>query len=502
MKKIIILGIVFLFVGICFQPAYANNNNIIETPANYQLKDTIDLSKELLSRGKIAYSWRQYIDGPCYFQLDDPGDVTQLADYSTQPWFYSGGTWTNDGRWLCCEHGSGSLCEINPVNGDLHHFGGGGNIINGLACNPVDNKLYGAGSFNLYEVNNITGDHTFIGEFGEGPEYMIGIAFDRYGILYGWDVGNDNLWTIDIETGQATLVGPLGIDLMYAQDGHFDIAEDILYLAASTVNPYFCGLYKCDEDTGDCTLVGQFENNYPHSALAIPYNLSNIPPYVPSNYSIDELSENVVNLSWDGGDPDPSDFVYYDVYFDDVYPPFNVTTVGPYPWNQTRIEHGPVELECYKTYYMMICAYDNHGAFVEGPICSFTTGDNHPPTYPIIDGPTHGKVGVEYTYTFISADPENHSIKYLVNWGDGTEDITDLLPNSTIVTLSHSWDTKGTYIIKAKAIDEHNAVSGWGNLTVTIPRDKAVTSNILLQRFLDRFPLLQRLMDIWRSFTY
>jgi hypothetical protein len=32
------------------------------------------------------------------------------------------------------------------------------------------------------------------------------------------------------------------------------------------------------------------------------------------------------------------------------------------------------------------------------------------------------------------------------------------------------------------------------------PRDKAVTSNILLHRFLDRYPLLQRLSFVWRSF--
>jgi hypothetical protein len=214
-------------------------------------------------------------------------------------------------------------------------------------------------------------------------------------------------------------------------------------------------------------------------------------PYPPDGATI-PLGEGVI-LCWNGSDPNLCDSLLFDLYFDDVNPPLVMRMSETY----VKCWEIPFELSKYKTYYWKVDTYDKSGEFTEGPVWSFIVGDNHPPSRPIIDGPTHGKVGLEYTYTFVSADPENHSIKYLVNWGDGTEDSTDLLPNSTIVTLSHSWDTKGTYIIKAKAIDEHNAVSGWGNLTVTIPRDKAVTNNILL-RLLEKFPLLQRLWNVWR----
>ena len=396
MKKIIILGIVFLFVGMVFQPAFANNNNIIDIQNKYQFKDNIDVSNELLPRGKIAYSWGEHKNSPYYFQLDDPGKLTQLADYSTRPWFYPGGTWTNDERWLVCEFGSGSLWEINPVTGSMISFGGGGNIINGLASNPVDNKLYGAGSFNLYEIDNVTGEHIFIGEFGEGPEYMIGIAFDRDGILYGWDVGNDSLWTIDIETGKASLVGPLGMDLMWPQDGHFEMAEDILYLAASTINPYFCGLYKCDEDTGDCTLVGQFENNDPQSGLAIPY----------------------------------------------IWP-------------------------------------------------------NHPPSKPSIDGPICGPPGKLLLYIFNTIDPDGDDVRFHIDWGDGTSEYTSFVHSGLDIAVSHLWSVRGTYIITVYAEDEYGWIGPTSTNTIPIDRNK-VTDNMLLLRILDRFPLLQRLLDVWR----
>ena len=222
--------------------------------------------------------------------------------------------------------------------------------------------------------------------------------------------------------------------------------------------------------------------------------MENNPPYAPSNYSIDEVSEYVVNLSWDGGDPDPGDTVYYDVYFDDVDPPFNVTTVGPYPWNQTRIEYGPVELECYKTYYMQIGAYDNHGAYVEGPVYSFTTGDNHPPEAPTIDGPANCKPEKPYDFMFNAEDPEGHDVRFHIDWGDGHEEITDYVGSGWDITASHAWSKSGYYTIFAKAEDEHGAKGNESTYTFLVGNSKAVTNNLFLQRLLDRFPILQKLI--------
>jgi len=224
---------------------------------------------------------------------------------------------------------------------------------------------------------------------------------------------------------------------------------------------------------------------------------NNSAPYTPSNYTpCGGVSENVVNLSWDGGDPDFEDSVYYDIYFGDYSPLPMIARVGPYPANHTRIEYGPVKLINYTMYYWMIGAWNKYGHYVEGPICFIWTGENNPPSKVIINGPTYGKVGVEYTYTFNATDEDGHPFRFHVNWGDGTEETTDLYPNATIVTLSHSWDTKGTYIIRAIAIDEHGAEGPTGDLTVTMPRDKA-TNNMLFWRLLERFPLLERFFNLF-----
>jgi hypothetical protein len=270
---LIILYILFIFVN------PSTGIKLKDDSSNINL-DEIDNLKELLS-GKIAYAWTFSLgphgEGPCYFNLNNPSDIIQLST-TLGPYFPSGGTWTNDGRWLVCEYYQGRLWEINPETGDWTEFGVAGVSLNGLAYNPVNNKLYGAASFNLYEIDVNTGEQTYIGDFGNGPDTMIGIAFDAEGILYGWDIGNDSLWTIDIETGEATLVGPLGIDLHYLQDGHFKMEDDILYLAACTSGPYNGALYMCNEDTGECTFAGQFEGNAQLTAFAIPYGNDTDPP--------------------------------------------------------------------------------------------------------------------------------------------------------------------------------------------------------------------------------
>jgi hypothetical protein len=123
---------------------------------------------------------------------------------------------------------------------------------------------------------------------------------------------------------------------------------------------------------------------------------------------------------------------------------------------------------------------------------------NNPPNNPTINGPASGKVGKSYTYTFNSLDPEGDDIAdYIVNWGDGPDEtLSGPFPSGSPQSKSHTWTSKGTFIIKAKAIDINGGESDWSEFSVTIPRDKS-KDNALFWRLVERFPLLQQLLDVW-----
>ena len=97
--------------------------------------------------------------------------------------------------------------------------------------------------------------------------------------------------------------------------------------------------------------------------------------------------------------------------------------------------------------------------------------DSVPPERPIIEGPTQGKIGMEYTYTVSSSDNDDDQLYYYIDWGD--DETTDWLgPYGSYehITLSHIWGKEDTFIVKAYVKDEHDVVSDYGSLEVIMPK--------------------------------
>jgi hypothetical protein len=123
---------------------------------------------------------------------------------------------------------------------------------------------------------------------------------------------------------------------------------------------------------------------------------------------------------------------------------------------------------------------------------------NQAPTPPIITGPTNGKVGTSYTYSFTSTDGDGDQVSYYVEWGDTTNTgWFGPFASGVTQTKSHTWTSQGTYTIKAKAKDVHGDEGAFNTYSVTIPRNKAFNRPILnwLQSHPNMFPLLQKLIQ-------
>ena len=127
----------------------------------------------------------------------------------------------------------------------------------------------------------------------------------------------------------------------------------------------------------------------------------------------------------------------------------------------------------------------------------FGSGSGYlPPDAPIIDGPKYGILGVEYQYSFLLSDHDDDAMYLRVNWGrEETDSWQGPYNPGTTIKLNHTWvmHEGGTFTIRAQAKDIYDTEGPWGELQVTMPRNKA-TYNSLLLWFLERFPLLEQLI--------
>ena len=124
----------------------------------------------------------------------------------------------------------------------------------------------------------------------------------------------------------------------------------------------------------------------------------------------------------------------------------------------------------------------------------------NPPETPTITGQNTGKIWKEYEYTFISNDPDNDEIFFYINWGDGQiEKWLGPFESGKSVVVSHSWIFFGSYKIKVIAKDTCGALSDWGTLTVTMPRNRLLTNTLFLhlqEWFPNVFPLLRYILRL------
>jgi outer membrane protein assembly factor BamB len=118
----------------------------------------------------------------------------------------------------------------------------------------------------------------------------------------------------------------------------------------------------------------------------------------------------------------------------------------------------------------------------------------HHPGKPTITGPNSGTIGIEYTYMVSAVDPDDDDISYYIDWGDDSfTGWTRTLPSGELLNVSHTWNEKDTYIIKAKAKDTEGHESEWSDpLPVTMPKIKY---QMYIELIKERHPLLFNILS-------
>ncbi len=121
---------------------------------------------------------------------------------------------------------TGAWTTIGPSNPAAGHN------LTGLAVDPTNDSMWASSTDGvdsiLYTVNPANGALTQVGSMG--TTLMIDISINSLGQMYGHDIGTDSIYTIDMATGAATLVGATGYDANFAQGMDFDNDDGTLYI--------------------------------------------------------------------------------------------------------------------------------------------------------------------------------------------------------------------------------------------------------------------------------
>jgi len=134
--------------------------------------------------------------------------------------------------------------------------------LNSMTLDTTTGTWYVSGSSpdGLLTIDITTGATTYVGSYGMS-NIMISIFCDKDGNMYGYDVlfgGNSHLYSIDKNTGAATIIGDMGHNFCYAQDGRVDRNDGTCYLAAYDIGQGQSYLATCDLSTAAVTIVNIF----------------------------------------------------------------------------------------------------------------------------------------------------------------------------------------------------------------------------------------------------
>ncbi len=206
--------------------------------------------------------------GPTTFNLSTPGVLNSIANQSALQ-FVNGGTWAN-GLWYGTVYNTVTpyqFISLDPVTGNRTVIGDMGILMSGLSYNTVNNTMYAVSATNLYTINMTTGLATLVGT-NTGIS-MINLAINNAGVAYSVDVTADVLGTVNLNTGLFTPVGPIGFNANYAQDMEFDRVSGELYMTAEDLSSGWLGWVN--QATGTVLKIGAFEGGAEITGFAIPY---------------------------------------------------------------------------------------------------------------------------------------------------------------------------------------------------------------------------------------
>ena len=270
---------IVLVLLLCNGKSFSQNKNISSALPDPHLSKQVYINPSASVQSYMSRWFGDVVQGTTGIvksYLNTPGSLNWL---STSSRTLFGAARSTSGIYYGLEYlaaGSGNLVTIDTSNGNINTVApltglGAGHIVTGMAWDKAASTMYVVSIDGvigrLYTINLTTGSLTTVAASMSGSTFPIDIAINNSGVMYSCDVNSDALNIINKTTGAATQVGPLGININFAQGMAFDPETDSLFLAAYTDAGK---LYRCNTSSGAASLIGNFGSGSEVDAFIIP----------------------------------------------------------------------------------------------------------------------------------------------------------------------------------------------------------------------------------------
>jgi len=496
----------------------------------------------------VAYE-KVYIGGYC------DGKVYCLdADTGSKIWSYTTGNsiWSSpaiaNGKVYIGSNDHKVYCLFAETGSQIWSYPTGNAVISSPAV--ADENVYvGSGDGIIYCFGSVylppVSDFDWIPIYPEPGETVTFDASDSYDpdgtiVLYEWDWDTDGVYDENHTTSTATHVwyeeGIYPVTLRVTDDvGSNDTRTKLVYVGIIPPVADFTWTPQ-NPKSGETVTFDASDSYDPDGTIILyewdwdndgVYDESHTSPiathswFQPGNYSVvlrvtdndgvndtETKTVNVVNrppvakFDWTPTNPISYETVTFDA--SDSYDPDGTIVLYEWDWDNDGVyDENHTSPTATKTwdeggnYSVTLRIKDNDDATDTETKTVYVIADE-PPNTPGISGPTNGKAGEEYDYTFVTTDPDGDNVSYWIEWGDNNNTGWIGPYNSgEEVTLGHTWSNQGTYNITAKAKDIYDAESEWSELEVSMPRGRAINTPFLnfLQNHPYLFPILRLLLQ-------
>jgi len=120
-------------------------------------------------------------------------------------------------------------------------------------------------------------------------------------------------------------------------------------------------------------------------------------------------------------------------------------------------------------YSVKLMVTDNRGATDNYTTHAHIRLPNQPPLAPTLTGSETGSTDESYILRLVTTDSNDDNIRYMVSWGDGTQNASAFLLSGQNTQILHRWNAWGFYTIQAYAEDDYeNASSDISTLVVAV----------------------------------